>query len=311
MSYHDADADSDADSYRHDRGDDDVALQETLNIPQLIVFLLFTALAVRWLFSRSFGRRDGAPGGGGGDAASSTGVAGRNAAAAARRRLDERSIEQIQAMFPQYNRRDIYWDLMRTGGSVQATTERILAGRGLDAPPPFFQPPLAPAGSATTSQAGVSSSSSASTGPATNRSTRPNLITRYNLSSKIAAADGSTESSPAEEAKANGAIAADGRGVGTSRPAASKRFEQQAWSQNKQERHATLQRRREEMILAARRRLMEKERSDNTSPSAPPPPPESSSSQPPWQAPSDLSSPSTAAATGLRKGTRKGKEVAR
>ena len=133
MSYHDADADSDADSYRHDRGDDDVALQETLNIPQLIVFLLFTALAVRWLFSRSFGRRDGAPGGGGGDAASSTGVAGRNAAAAARRRLDERSIEQIQAMFPQYNRRDIYWDLMRTGGSVQATTERILAGRGLDA----------------------------------------------------------------------------------------------------------------------------------------------------------------------------------
>ena len=136
MSHHDAD--SNGDSYRHGRGDGDgdgdgdLALQETLNIPQLLVFLLFTALAVRWLFSWSFGRRDGARGAA--DASSTTEVAGRNAAAAtARRRLDERSIEQIQAMFPQYNRRDIYWDLMRTGGSVQATTERILAGRGLEA----------------------------------------------------------------------------------------------------------------------------------------------------------------------------------
>ena len=35
-------------------------------------------------------------------------------------------------MFPQVGRREIIWDLQRNGGSVSATTERIL-GRGLDA----------------------------------------------------------------------------------------------------------------------------------------------------------------------------------
>jgi hypothetical protein len=34
-------------------------------------------------------------------------------------------------MFPQLNRRDIMWDLQRNGGSVAATTERILGGGSL------------------------------------------------------------------------------------------------------------------------------------------------------------------------------------
>jgi coupling of ubiquitin conjugation to ER degradation protein 1 len=35
-------------------------------------------------------------------------------------------------MFPQLSSRDIAWDLQRNGGNVEATTERVLSGRGLD-----------------------------------------------------------------------------------------------------------------------------------------------------------------------------------
>jgi len=35
-------------------------------------------------------------------------------------------VETVAAMFPQLSRRDIEWDLQRNGGSVQATTERVL-----------------------------------------------------------------------------------------------------------------------------------------------------------------------------------------
>lgn len=41
-------------------------------------------------------------------------------------------VEQVVQMFPQLNRRDIMWDLQRNGGSVAATTERVLGGRGLE-----------------------------------------------------------------------------------------------------------------------------------------------------------------------------------
>jgi CUE domain len=41
-------------------------------------------------------------------------------------------VEQLAQMFPQLSRRDIMWDLQRNGGSVAATTERVLAGRGLE-----------------------------------------------------------------------------------------------------------------------------------------------------------------------------------
>ena len=35
-------------------------------------------------------------------------------------------------MFPQVSRREIIWDLQRNGGSVAATSERILSGVGLE-----------------------------------------------------------------------------------------------------------------------------------------------------------------------------------
>ena len=47
-------------------------------------------------------------------------------------RFTPAQVEQITQMFPQLNRRDIMWDLQRNGGSVSATTERILGGRGLE-----------------------------------------------------------------------------------------------------------------------------------------------------------------------------------
>lgn len=54
-------------------------------------------------------------------------------------RFTPAQVEQITAMFPQLNRRDIMWDLQRNGGSVAATTERILGGGGLS---PVFSHPL-------------------------------------------------------------------------------------------------------------------------------------------------------------------------
>jgi len=117
------------------------------------------------------------------------------------------------------------WDLQRNGGNVVATTERILSGRGLETPPQTFQPPM-PAPPA----AVPGSATSATT---TGKAEPPDLITRYNLAQKIAAAS-------AEEGEVEKAHAPDGK---------------QAWSQNKGERQALLQRRREEMILAARKKM--------------------------------------------------------
>lgn len=58
------------------------------------------------------------------------------------------------------------------------------------------------------------------------------LISRYNLSAKIASEN--AEASPATAAKSS-------------------------WSQNKEERQRLLQKRRDEMILAARRKMMQKD----------------------------------------------------
>jgi coupling of ubiquitin conjugation to ER degradation protein 1 len=143
-------------------------------------------------------------------------------------------------MFPQLSRRDIAWDLQRNGGNASATTERVLSGRGLDTvsftfevgvgtalmnmqqPPPSFNLPTP----GPTAQIRVTSARPAS------KPAQPDLITRYNLSSKLAQSE-----EPAKEE-------------------APKR----AWSADKNERQMNLQRRREEMILAARRKLEAQEK---------------------------------------------------
>lgn len=41
-------------------------------------------------------------------------------------------IDTVAAMFPQLSRRDIEWDLVRNGGSAQATIEKVLRRGRLD-----------------------------------------------------------------------------------------------------------------------------------------------------------------------------------
>jgi coupling of ubiquitin conjugation to ER degradation protein 1 len=90
----------------------------SINLPQILVLLVIGFLALRWYFSSA-----------------STSNAGRRPAQNApgrSRPVNPAVVEQIAQMFPQLNRRDIMWDLQRNGGSVQATTERVLSGRSLE-----------------------------------------------------------------------------------------------------------------------------------------------------------------------------------
>ncbi|KAF2013046.1 hypothetical protein BU24DRAFT_352336 [Aaosphaeria arxii CBS 175.79] len=179
--------------------------EQTLNIPQLVVFIIVAVLSVRWYLAKPpAGRTRIAP------------VPHRDS------RINPTHVDQLAQMFPQCDRRQIAWDLQRNGGNVAATTERVLSGRGLDTPPASFNPPLS-----------RSTPPSRTPTPAAKPS-QPDLITRYNLASKISSsADSATNTS---ESKGK------------------------AWSSDRDERQANLQRRREEMILAARRKLEQKEK---------------------------------------------------
>lgn len=130
-------------------------------------------------------------------------------------------------MFPQLDRRTIAWDLHRNGNSVPATTERILAGRSLDAPPPSYQPALPSPG---TQAPAVGVHASGKKGG----KDEVDLITRYGLQARVGGKG--KEAVLSEEAK---------RGQ---------------WSSDKVARAEGLRRRREEMVLAARRKMEEAER---------------------------------------------------
>lgn len=205
-----------------------------IGIPQLAACLLIGYLFFRWYNSSP-------P-----PASSDTGSAPSSTAIAATRRppsahdlarLQQRA-EIVHGMFPQVSLSSIKWELQKNGGSVEITTEKILAQGFLPEPPvPANQAGSAPrsrvptpAAGATAGPAGGAASSSSTPKPYTD------LITRYNLSDKLAA----SSSKQADEEEA-----AQGRGKAS------------AWSQNKDERQALLQRRREEMILKARRKLEE------------------------------------------------------
>lgn len=110
---------------------------------------------------------------------------------------------------------------------MAATTERMLSRGFLDTPPPSFQPQLLP----------LSNPSIAAATPPVKPS-QPDLITRYNLGSKVSNHN-ETEGSPS------------GEGAPVNQP---------VWSNNRDERQELLKRRREEMILKARRKMEDKER---------------------------------------------------
>jgi coupling of ubiquitin conjugation to ER degradation protein 1 len=85
--------------------------EQTLNIPQLLVFLAVTVLVLRWWFK---------------PAGASTPTS------AANRRPNPAQIDQLAQMFPQLDRRTIAWNLQRNGGNVQGVTETVLGGRSLE-----------------------------------------------------------------------------------------------------------------------------------------------------------------------------------
>ncbi|KAL9639005.1 MAG: hypothetical protein Q9164_001206 [Protoblastenia rupestris] len=205
---------------------------QTVSVPSLILLGVLSALAVRYFFFTPTSQ-------------SPSGPRPRNS-----RQANPHDVEQIATMFPQIPRRDIMWDLQRSGGNSAATTERILGTGGLETvrisspyiidwssacrtsadpsykPPPTFQPVIPSATTASTASTSTFSSQS--------KIEHIDLIKRYNLSDKLS----NPPSTP-------------GEGSAT---------QQQTWSQNKHERQTLLQRRREEMILNARRKMEEKER---------------------------------------------------
>ena len=85
--------------------------QQTLSVPSLLLLAAFAAVTIRYFFF----------------AKPSPSSPGPNPRAA-----NPADVEQIAIMFPQIGRREIIWDLQRNGGSVNATTERILSRGFLD-----------------------------------------------------------------------------------------------------------------------------------------------------------------------------------
>ncbi|KZM27815.1 uncharacterized protein EKO05_0011015 [Ascochyta rabiei] len=176
--------------------------EQSINIPQVIVFAVVAFLVYRWYSSKP-------------SANGTRPTANRSV------RINPAQIDTIAQMFPQLNRRDIAWDLQRNGGNAAATTERVLSGRTLDSAPASFQLPAAPTAVAPARPVVAAAKPS-----------HPDLITRYNLSSKLSQAPEPTEEKPKTK----------------------------AWSADRSERQSNLQRKREEMILAARRKMEEKEK---------------------------------------------------
>ncbi|KAF2092825.1 hypothetical protein NA57DRAFT_49576 [Rhizodiscina lignyota] len=202
----------------------------SVNLFQAIAILLIGYFAVRGVLSFFRSPSSNSP-------SSTSAASGGHRPAHNGSRVNPAHVEQVAQMFPQLNRRNIMWDLQRNGGSVQATTERVLSGRSLEVPPPSFQPIL------------PQPSTSTPTRPASSqprKPSHPDLITRYNLSSKV---------SSSAETSSSAATPSEGTGA-QKRP---------AWSANKAERQALLQKRREEMILAARRKMEEKDKAGKAS----------------------------------------------
>ena len=90
--------------------DSDSDPSATLSLPSLVLFVVLLAFGARYLFSSRSSPSTTAP----------------------RDRVDAQKVDQVAQMFPQLDRRAIAWDLSRNGGSVGATTEKVLSRGFLD-----------------------------------------------------------------------------------------------------------------------------------------------------------------------------------
>lgn len=106
--------------------------QQTLNIPSLVLVVILATFTIRYFFFSSPSSSSSSA------ASSSSRASSSSASASASARVNLQHVDQIANMFPQVGRREIMWDLQGNGGSVAATTERILGGRGLERVSFFF-----------------------------------------------------------------------------------------------------------------------------------------------------------------------------
>ncbi|KAK3307043.1 uncharacterized protein B0T15DRAFT_501617 [Chaetomium strumarium] len=176
---------------------------QQISLPSLFLVAVLSGLIIRYLFFAPPAGRSSPP---------------REEPAAVMRQR-EAAAERIMQMFPYVDRRTALWNLHRTGGNLQATSERVLVGL-LETPPITFQPPIPPG---TNRNDNNNNNPTSQPKPAAG-SGHPDLITRYNLQDKLNA--------PANEPE-------NGKG----------------WSSKPEERQSLLQRRRDQMILEARRKM--------------------------------------------------------
>ncbi|KAI5783884.1 hypothetical protein DFH27DRAFT_577705 [Peziza echinospora] len=205
-----------------------------LGLPQLAVFLLLGYLLFRWYNSSA--PKPPTPGTTGTSNTTTPPPLARTPRPQDLARLNQRA-EVVHGMFPQIPLSAIKYELQRNGGSVETTTEKILANGYLPEPP---TPPQPSTTTTTTTQRRTPQPTT--TQPA--QTQHPDLITRYNLTSRLA-------SEPAAASSTSSSSSSPGPGAPSSSPT--------PWSQNKAERAALHQKRRDEMILNARRRCAELE----------------------------------------------------
>ena len=86
-------------------------MAETISLSSIILILVLGYLAFRFFSSPA------------------TSAAGRQNGG---RQIDVAKVEQVASMFPQLDRRTIAWDLLRNGGNVGATAEKVLTGGALE-----------------------------------------------------------------------------------------------------------------------------------------------------------------------------------
>lgn len=230
------------------------------NFVQLLIIIAAVYFLVRYCRPGASAARNGSASG---SALSTAAASSRNPAERYRAQ-----IETVASMFPQYGRREILWDLQANRGNVNATTERILMGRGLDPvraaplpswlrcwacsrnhcadvlrgilqPPQSFQPQFPP--SAAESQRPIGTG-------APPKPQFQDLISRYELQGRVAQDTARDSEEPVAVGKSSSRSPFDGTAG------------KQVWSQSKSERHATMVRKREEMVLAARRKMEERDR---------------------------------------------------
>lgn len=101
---------------------------QQVSLPFVLILLVTIGLATRYFFFTPH------------QTPSASGL--RTGRDAARRR--EVAADRVLQMFPQADRRAVLWDLARNGGSVQLTSERMLAGRLETVSSPLLANPLSP-----------------------------------------------------------------------------------------------------------------------------------------------------------------------